>query len=73
MSSVLRTILAVIKKFDGIAVEKIVEGNHYKLFLDTPAGKQILVVSRSTSCDRAIKNNESLLRRWSQSTERKIK
>lgn len=67
MSSTLRAIFAVIKKFDGITVEKVVEGNHYKLFLDTPAGKQILVISRSTSCGRAMKNNETLLRRWSQS------
>lgn len=67
MSSTLRAIFAVIKKFDGITVEKVVEGNHYKLFLDTPAGKQILVIARSTSCARAMKNNETLLRRWSQS------
>ena len=73
MSSVLRTITAVIRKFDGITVEKVVEGNHYKLFLDTPAGKQILVIARSASCPRAMKNNETLLRRWSQPTERKSK
>lgn len=70
MSSVLRSILSIIKKFDGITVERVVEGNHYKLYLDTPSGKQMLVVSRSTSCARAMKNNETLLRRWSQ-TERK--
>ena len=70
MSSVLRAIRAVISKFDGITLEKIVEGNHYKLYLDTPSGKQMLVISRSTSCTRAMKNNEALLRRWAQ-TERK--
>ena len=71
MSSVLRSIRAVISKFDGITLEKIVEGNHYKLYLDTPSGKQLLIVARSTSCPRAMKNNETLLRRWSQPTERK--
>ena len=71
MSSVLRAIRAVIGKFDGITVERVVEGNHYKIYLDTPSGKQMLIVSRSTSCTRAMKNNETLLRRWSQPTERK--
>ena len=65
MSSVLRSILTVVKKYDGITVERVVEGNHYKLYLDTPSGKQLLVVARSTSCARAMKNNETLLRRWS--------
>lgn len=66
MSSVLRTIIPVIKSFAGITVEKVVEGKHYKLFLDTPSGKQILVISRTASDFRALANNKTLLRRWSQ-------
>jgi hypothetical protein len=37
-----------------------------KFYLDTPSGKQMLVVSRSCSDARAWKNNESILKKWSQ-------
>lgn len=60
----LKQMVEMIEGFPSISLEKVEQGKHYKLFLDTPCGKQILVLSRSTSDNRATLNNRSLLRRW---------
>ena len=61
-----RTMLEDIAKRPLIKLESVEQGcrGHIKLFLDTPAGKKILVVSISASDVRAIQNNKSILRRW---------
>ena len=55
----------LLKRFPSITVDRIVRGKHYKYYLSTPSGPQVLVVSVSASDGRANRNNESLLRRWS--------
>lgn len=62
----LRERLAAIKAFPNISVDRIERGKHFKIYLDTPSGKRMLLVSVSPSCQRAWKNNEALLRQWSQ-------
>lgn len=49
----------------GLTVEKVEKGKHFKVYLDTPAGKKILTVSVTSSDGRSVKNNTSLLRAWS--------
>jgi len=54
----------LLKQFPSITVDRIVRGRHFKYYLSTPSGPQILVVSVSASDARASRNNEALLRRW---------
>jgi hypothetical protein len=63
----LREINDMIAEFPALVLSRIEQGVHYKLFLDTPSGKKLLVVSRSASDFRAIRNNRSLLRQWAHS------
>ena len=60
----LKTVVALVAEFPALVLSRIEQGTHYKLFLDTPCGKKLLVVSRSASDFRAIRNNRSLLRQW---------
>lgn len=62
----LRERLAAIKAFPNINVERIERGKHFKIYLDTPSGKRVLSVSVTPGCHRAWKNNETLLKQWSQ-------
>jgi hypothetical protein len=48
----------------GFTVDDVVKGKHYKLYLSTPAGKKVLVVSITASDGRAAKNNEAIMKRW---------
>jgi hypothetical protein len=48
----------------GYTVERVEIGKHYKLYLSTPAGKKVLVVSITASDGRAAKNNEAIMKRW---------
>jgi hypothetical protein len=63
----LKPVLALIAEFPALVLSRIEQGTHYKLFLDTPCGKKLLVVSRSASDFRAVRNNRSLLRQWAHS------
>ena len=63
----LKPVLALIAEFPALVLSRIEQGVHYKLFLDTPCGKKLLVVSRSASDFRAVRNNRSLLRQWAHS------
>jgi hypothetical protein len=60
----LRAIKEMIAEFPALSLSRIEQGVHFKVFLDTPCGKKLLVVSRSASDFRAIRNNRSLLRQW---------
>jgi len=62
--SLLKQVVDMIASFPALTLERVEQGKHFKLYLDTPCGKQLLVVSRSTSDCRAVLNNQSLLRRW---------
>jgi hypothetical protein len=58
----------------GMTVERIIEGKHLKLHLDTPSGKHILVIPRSTSDNaRGEKNTLARLRQWCNPTEENSK
>ena len=60
-----REFIKLVESFPGITLERVEKIKHYKLFLDTPSGKRILVVSVSTSDKRrAEQNNRSILKRW---------
>jgi hypothetical protein len=48
----------------GCKVTDVKRGKHFKFYLDTPSGKQILVCSVSASDRKAITNNVAILRRW---------
>lgn len=57
--------LKEIEALPTLTVDKIVRnGTHEKIYLNTPAGKQLLVVSITASDWRAARNNRSILRRW---------
>ena len=60
----LKEIRKLVSMQPGFVVDRIVEGKHYKLFMTTPSGPQIMVVSRSASDHRAIENAKQLLRSW---------
>lgn len=50
----------------GATVDRVSRvGKHIKYYLTTPSGPRILVCSRTASDNRAIHNNEALLKRWS--------
>lgn len=55
----------LISEFPNITIDCIKEGSHVKIYLNTPAGKKILVVPRSPSDSRAAANNRTLLNNWS--------
>ena len=57
-------ILKLVAMFPVLTVQRLVLGDHIKVYLNTPAGRKILVVSRTASDYRADMNNKSLLRRW---------
>jgi len=40
-------------------------GKHWKYYLQTPSGPKVLTCSRTASDNRAMKNTESILKRWS--------
>ena len=63
---ILQERVKALQKFPNIELERIVRGTHYKLYLRTPQGPKILSLSITPSDWRAWKNNETLLRRWSQ-------
>jgi predicted Ser/Thr protein kinase len=57
--------LKQIEALPTLTVEKIIRnGTHEKIYLNTPAGKQLLVVSITASDWRATLNNRAILRRW---------
>ena len=58
-----RDITKMVEKF-GYTVDRIARNGHYKVFINTPSGKRLLVVSVTGSDVRAIKNNEAILKRW---------
>ena len=62
----LRERLDAIKKFPAVKVERVEYSKHIKLYLTTPQGPKLLSISRTPSDWRAWKNNETLLRQWSQ-------
>lgn len=55
-----------INAMPGFTVDRVERGKHFKLFLTTSSGKQLLNCSISPSDWRAWQNNLSILRRWSQ-------
>jgi hypothetical protein len=59
-----RKVADLLAEFPMISLERVEKHTHYKLYLDTPTGKQILIVSISASDGRAKQNNRSLLKRW---------
>ena len=62
----LRERVKALRKFPSIELERVVRGTHFKLYLRTPQGPKVLSISISPSDRRAWKNNETLLRQWSQ-------
>jgi hypothetical protein len=48
----------------GSTVDRVERGKHFKFYITTPTGKQILTVSVSSSDGRSEQNNRGLLRRW---------
>jgi hypothetical protein len=60
-----RNIVKMLDDFPDTVIERVEKNRHYKLFLITPAGKRILVVSITASDRRAEQNNRSILNRWS--------
>jgi hypothetical protein len=65
-----RNIIKMLKEFPEITLDRVEKKTHYKLYLDTPTGKQMLVVSLSASDVRAEQNNRSLLKRWIKGTSK---
>jgi len=63
MNSVIRKVTAMVEQA-GSTVDRVERGKHFKFYLSTPAGKQVLVVSITASDKRAELNNRSILRRW---------
>jgi hypothetical protein len=59
-----REIEKMVEKYPTITLDRLELGTHYKVFLSTPCGKQLLVVGRTSSDYRADMNNEARLRRW---------
>ena len=58
--------LKEIATIPGLSVESITRaGNHEKIWVATPYGIKLLVVSTTGSDWRASLNNRSILRRWS--------
>ena len=55
----------LVAEYPGITIDRIKEGTHLKIYLTTPIGKKVLVVSRSPSDNRAFLNNKTLLSTWS--------
>ena len=55
-----------LRKFPSIKLERVERGKHFKLYLRTPQGLKVLSMSITPSDWRAWKNNETLLRQWSQ-------
>jgi len=64
---VIKAITKMAEEF-GCRVERVERSKHFKVYLDTPTGKRILVCSVSTSDRRAIANNRTLLRQWGRTT-----
>jgi hypothetical protein len=62
----LKVIKGMLKEFPNLSLERIEQGLHYKLYLNTPCGVKLLIVSRTASDFRAVRNNRSLLRQWAQ-------
>ena len=63
---ILQERVKALQKFPNIELERIVQGTHFKLYLRTPQGLKVLSISITPSDWRAWKNNETLLRQWSQ-------
>ena len=63
---ILQERVKALQKFPNIELERIVRGAHFKLYLRTPQGLKVLSISITPSDWRAWKNNETLLRQWSQ-------
>lgn len=62
-AAIIRGITALAEEF-GSRVERVERGEHFKFFLDTPTGKQMMVCSVSASDHRAQQNIRKLLRQW---------
>jgi hypothetical protein len=62
-------ILKLMKEFPDLVIDRVEKNTHFKFYLSTPAGKKILVTSVTTSDDKSMKNNRSILRRWSRGEE----
>lgn len=58
-----------IESFDGITVLNVVCNKHVKFTLQTPAGRQQLITSKTPSDYRALRNIEAQLKRWSNTKE----
>ena len=54
----------LVEKLPGFRVDRLEEGKHVKMYLTTPAGPQIMVVSRSASDWRVVMKIEQQLRKW---------
>lgn len=60
----LKEVQKLVSTYTGFAIDRVVEGKHYKLFMSTPTGPRIMVISRSASDHRALENTKQLLRSW---------
>ena len=63
---VLRERVEALRKFPSIKLVRVERGRHFKLYLCTPQGPKVLSMSITPSDWRAWKNNETLLKQWSQ-------
>lgn len=60
----------IIAGLPNLAIERVVESKHVKLYLATPAGPKVFTLPRSASDWRAVKNNVSLLNRWNKGIDK---
>jgi hypothetical protein len=61
-----KDIIKMISQFENLKIDRIERKSHIKVFITSPKGKQLLVVSMSASDRRAELNNRSILKRWNQ-------
>ena len=54
----------LVEKLPGFQVDRLAEGKHIKMYLTTPSGPQMMVVSRSASDWRVMTKIEQQLRKW---------
>ena len=61
----MKGLLKELEKFPDLTVTRVERNNHFKLYLDTPSGPQILSASVTCSDHRGMANNRSLFKKWS--------
>ena len=59
-----KDIAKMIAQFSNLKIDRIEKNHHYKVFITSPKGKHLLVVSVTESDSRAELNNRSILKRW---------